>query len=164
MSGRTTSAGRTLGIDCTALRLRLDPLPPANLADSQAEFNSASNDTARAPSYQVRSSGAHPGPRRVTTFWSHRRGVRGLFRTTSLQKSCEKSWRGVAAFRSTQSFYSSFDERYQLTTAKSFSVSSTCRCPRLSPWLSSTSSGVRAGTSGKTGRPPGSHTLGARDR
>ena len=88
----------------------------------------------------------------------------GLFRTTNFQKSCEKSWRGVAAFRSTQSFYSPFDERYQLTTAKLFSLSSTCRCPRLSPWLSSTSSGVRAGTSGNTGRPPGSRTSGARDR
>lgn len=69
-----------------------------------------------------------------------------------------------AAFRLRQSYQPGCDERRQLTIARPFAGSSTCRWPRSRPWLASTSSGVRAGTSGKTGRPPGSRTSGARDR
>jgi transposase, IS5 family len=71
---------------------------------------------------------------------------------------------GDAAFRLRQSYQSGFDERFQLTIARPFAGSSTCRWPRSRPWLASTSSGVRMGTSGKTGRPPGNRTSGARDR
>ncbi len=58
---------------------------------------------------------------------------------------------------------SGFGRRCQRTTARpTFAGSSTCRSLRSSPWLASNSSGVRAGTPGKTGRPPGSRTPGAR--
>jgi hypothetical protein len=57
-----------------------------------------------------------------------------------------------------------FDDRRQLTSARPTLGSSTWRWPWSRPLLASTSSGVRVGTSGKTGRPPGSRTSGARDR
>lgn len=72
--------------------------------------------------------------------------------------------KGTIAFELRQSCQPSFDERCQLTIARPLAGSSTCRRLRSRPWLTSTSSGVRVGTSGKTGRPPGNRTSGARDR
>ena len=72
--------------------------------------------------------------------------------------------KGTIAFELRQSYQPSFDERCQLTIARPLAGSSTCRRLRSRPWLTSTSSGVRVGTSGKTGRPPGNRTSGARDR
>jgi hypothetical protein len=68
------------------------------------------------------------------------------------------------ATHSQQLYRSNFDDLLQLTTAKPFAGSSTCRWPRSRPWIASTCSGVRVGTSGKTGRPPGNRTSGARDK
>lgn len=54
--------------------------------------------------------------------------------------------------------------RCHLTTATPFLRSRGWGAPPASPWLARTSSGVRSGTPGKTGRPPGSRTPGARVR
>ena len=64
----------------------------------------------------------------------------------------------------TPGFYIALNGRCQLTTARPFSASSICGCPGSSPCCVRTSSGVFAGTSGKTGRPPGNRTPGARDK
>ena len=90
----------------------------------------------------------------------------------SNRRACFSEWRAwwlpstvaIRPLDSRQLYRSNFDDLFQLTTAKPFAGSSTCRWPRSRPWVASTCSGVHVGTSGKTGRPPGNRTSGARGK
>ena len=105
------------------------------------------------------------GPRQPSIFGSL------PVKNVALRKNCSISSRGDRRFRKPhlRDLAGSLSlpaalHRRQLTSVTSSAASSTCSGPALRPCSMSTCSGVLAGTPGKTGRPPGSTSLPARER